>query len=128
MENSCHGWPMIARLMSRLMQLRNSWTELSEFSDRCLRGDPESDTLFLDYSRALGELGLRLEMRFDRGPGRRLFPMLSICDFGDSQISIMIVEGPPTPRFRELENAIWGVLYDEVTRFEREELSERRYP
>ena len=128
MENSRHGWPMIARLMVRLMQLRNSWTELSELSDRCLRGDPQSDTLFLDYSRVLGEQGLRLEMRFDRGPARRLFPMLSVCDFGDSQVSIMIVEGPPTPRFRELENAIWGLLYEEVLLFERDAPSERRYP
>ncbi len=46
--------------------------------------------------------------------------MLSICDFGESQISLMTVEGPPTPRFRDLENAIWGLVYDEVTRFERE--------
>ena len=70
--------------------------------------------------RTFGDDGLRLYLRFDRGPARRRFPILSVCDFGNSQISLMIVDGPPTPRFRDLENAVWGIVYDEVTSFERE--------
>lgn len=69
--------------------------------------------------RTYGPHGIRLELRFDRGDARRRFPMLSVCDFGDSQISLMVVDGPPTPAFRELENALWGVVYDEALRFER---------
>jgi len=128
MEESGHDWPMVARLMARLVRLREAWTELGGFSDRCLRGDPSGDTLFLDYASSHGEPGLRLELRFDRGAARRSFPTLSICDFGDSQVSLMVVEGPPTPRFRELENAIWGVLYEEVLRFERAQGMARPYP
>jgi hypothetical protein len=156
------GWPMVAGLMARLADLRNTWLPLHEFSAQCLRGDPDSNTLFLVYShqmaetpnprygeewaawlerlnrepmtasriaregprairRTFGEQGLRLQLRFDRGPARRLFPLLSVCDFGDSQISLMIVEGPPTPRFRELENALWGAVYEEATRFEKQD-------
>jgi hypothetical protein len=32
----------------------------------------------------------------------------------------MVVQGPPTVRFRELENALWGAVYEEVTRLEEE--------
>jgi len=155
------GWPLVARLMARLADLRNSWPALEGFSGRCLRGDPRSNTLFLNYAhqmteaanphygeewtalldrlkkdpmpgsriardgpramrRTFGEQGLRLHLRFDRGPARRLFPMLSVCDFGDSQISLMIVDGPPTLRFRNLENALWGAVDEEVTWFEKQ--------
>jgi hypothetical protein len=155
------GWPLVARLMARLADLRNSWPPLGGFSARCLRGDPCSDTLFLIHAhqmtetpnprygeewaafldrlkresmpgsriaregphamlRTFGEQGLRLHVRFDRGPARRLFPTLSVCDGGDSQISLMVVQGPPTVRFRELENALWGAVYEEVTRLEEE--------
>jgi len=161
MDDIRNGWPVVARLMARLQELQRTWIPLWDFSDRCLRGDSDSDTLFLVYAhqmteapnpcygqewtafqarlkdkalpqarlareaprairRSFGEHGLRLLLRFDRGQARRLFPMLSVCDFGDSQISLMTVEGPTTARFRTLEDAIWGVLYDEVTRFERE--------
>ncbi|HEV3027112.1 MAG TPA: hypothetical protein VG457_06030 [Planctomycetota bacterium] len=155
------GWPLVAGLMARVANLRNSWPALGGFSDRCLRGDPRADTLFLNYAhemtetpnprygeewtafldrlkrdpmpasriaregphamrRTFGEQGLRLSLRFDRGPARRLFPMLSICDFADSQISLMLVEGPPTRRFRTLEDALWGAVYEEVLRIERQ--------
>jgi hypothetical protein len=154
------AWPMVARLMARLAALGDTWPPLCTFSNQCLRGDPDSNTLFLVYDhemtesgnpsygeewaaflerlnskpmpatrvardgprailRTFGEHGLRLHLRFDRGPARRCFPMLSVCDFGESQISLMTVEGPPTQSFRDLENAIWGIIYDEATRFER---------
>lgn len=70
--------------------------------------------------RSFGPHGIRLEARFDRGPARRRFPMLSVCDFGETQISLLTLDGPVTAAFRELENALWGAVYEEVTRFERE--------
>ena len=92
------------------------------------RADPEAARGAIEEPRAVrrtfGEHGLRLELRFDRGAARRLFPMLSVCDFGDSQISVMLVEGPPTSAFRELEDALWGLVYAEARRTEFE--TERR--
>jgi hypothetical protein len=144
-------WPMTARLVQRLQHLRPSFPSLDGFSDRCLRGDPGEDTLFLVYEHdrtdppdsrprgttdafphrgdeapaaaprpGFGERGLRLLMRFDRGAARRRLPILSVCDFGEEQISLMIVEGPPTPGFRRVEDAIWGAVYEEVKCFELE--------
>lgn len=169
MDDIRNGWPVVARLMTRLQDLRRTWIPLCDFSERCVRGDPDSDTLFLVYAhqmtetpharygeewtafqarlrnealpqtrlareapravcRSFGEHGLRLLLRFDRRQARRLFPMLSVCDFGDSQISLMVVEGPTTAGFRALENAIWGAVYEEVTRFETEVSRPSSYP
>jgi hypothetical protein len=108
-------WRTVARLIDRLTALRERWPCLAGLSDRCLREEADADTCHLDYESD----GLRLHLRFDRGPARRLFPLLSICDFGDEQISSMSVEGPPSEGFRDLENAIWAVVYEEAVRFER---------
>lgn len=138
------SWPVVCRLLERLLELRRLSPALRGLSADCLQGDPDSQTLFLLYSneatglaepipaslvtreslpslpRRFGSHGIRIEMRFDRGPARRCLPMMSVCDFGDEQISLMTVEGPPTSGFRELENAIWGAVYDEVLRYEHE--------
>src|SRR5579862_1064957 len=164
MDDLCDAldrWPIVTRLMDRLIALKKDFPPLRDVSRRCLRGAPGSDTLFLVYERDLtesptlepgeereairprrtqamtaaspaslddapairrsfGEHGLLLQMRFDRGAARRAFPILSVCDFGDAQISLMSLEGPPTPQFRQLENAVWGILYDEAKRFDLE--------
>jgi len=169
MDDLRSGWPVIAHLVARLEDLRKTWIPLRDFSDRCVRGDPESDTLFLVYAhqmtaapnprygqewtafqagrmqealprtrlaleapraihRSFGEHGLRLLLRFDRGRARRLFPMLSVSDFGDSQISLMIVQGPPTAAFRSLEDVLWGAVYEAVMRFETKTSGPSSYP
>lgn len=144
MDECCDAlaaWPMVARLTERLLDLRRLHPALRDFSPRCLRGRPAADTLFLVYEREMiespnpgygrdagapairrsfGEEGVCLQLRFDRGAARVDFPILSVCDFGDAQISLMIVEGPTTPRFRELENAVWGIVYEEAVRYEFE--------
>jgi hypothetical protein len=141
-RNTLEDWPTVARLMRRLTELQRESAALCDLSPRCLRGHPASDTIFLIYEhdmaetpnpgyrahpavpairRSFGEQGLCLQLRFDRGAARREFPILSVCDFGEEQISLMIVEGPPTPRFRDLENAIWGLVYDEALRYEAEQ-------
>jgi len=121
-------WPAVARLMRRLAALKDRAPALRGFSDRCLHGDPGGDSLHLVYvqdmtvapARSFGPCGLLLEMRFDRGAARRRFPGLSVCDFGDEQISLMTVDGPPTAAFRALEDAIWGLVYEEAVRFEQQ--------
>jgi len=169
MDDLRSGWPVIAHLVARLEDLRKTWMPLRDFSNRSVRGDPDSDTLFLVYAhqmteapnprygeewtafqarrmqeappqtrlaleapraihRSFGEHGLRLLLRFDRGRARRLFPMLSVSDFGDSQISLMIVQGPPTAAFRNLEDALWGAVYEEITCFETEASRPSSYP
>ena len=108
-------WRTVARLMDRLTALRDRWPCLAGLSDRCVSGEPDADTCHLAYESD----GVRLHVRLDRGAARRLLPEMSVADFGDEQISSMSVEGPPSQDFRDLENAIWAVVYEEAVRFER---------
>src|SRR5258707_14633977 len=55
MDDIRNGWPVVARLMARLQELRNTWIPLCDFSNRCVRGDPDSDTLFLVYAHQVTE-------------------------------------------------------------------------
>jgi len=154
------GWPVILGIVRRLQELRSSHPWLKGFSDQCLGGVPEDDSLFITYTHertetpnprykeelaafrerlktnpmsstraaaeapsdvisSFGENGAYFSIRFDRRAGRAYFPMISVSDFGDSQVSQAWFDAATYEKLAEIRTVVYEVIQQEVDRFEK---------
>ena len=68
---------------------------------------------------SFGENGIYFSIRIDRRKGRWYFSMVPMWEFGDSQISMLTIDGPTYEKLDAMRMAIFKVIAEEIQRFEK---------